>query len=49
MTGISFRRDLGNRFSVETGITYTLLTSDVQFLGGTSWQHQQMHYVGIPL
>lgn len=46
---LSFRRNIGSGFSLETGVTYTLLTSDIRFADSRSWRHQQMHYVGIPL
>lgn len=47
--GVNFRRTLSHGFSFETGLDYTLLTSDIRYVGSSAWHHQQMHYVGIPL
>jgi hypothetical protein len=45
--GISIRRQLGERWAVESGLVYTLLESDI----ADPWQmvSQQLHYLGIPL
>ncbi|WP_321332394.1 outer membrane beta-barrel protein [uncultured Bacteroides sp.] len=47
--GLSVRKELSNRFSVETGVTYTLLSSDVKFQGSAQTSEQKLHYIGIPL
>lgn len=49
--GLSFTYNLNDRFGIETGITYTNLTSDIRegsedhYIAGT----QKLHYIGIPL
>lgn len=45
--GVSFNKQLNNRWSFETGLVYTLLTSDI--LLGKGSVPQKLHYVGIPL
>lgn len=47
--GLSVRKELPKGFSVETGVTYTLLSSDVKLAGSSVMQDQKLHYVGIPL
>lgn len=47
--GLSVRRNLGKGFSLETGLTYTLLSSDAQFSGNERSVEQNLHYLGIPL
>lgn len=47
--GISVRKGLAKGFSIETGIMYTLLSSDVKMLGSHTMADQKLHYLGIPL
>lgn len=46
--GISFRKELKYGFSLETGLIYTLLSSDAKMYLGEKLK-QQLHYVGIPI
>lgn len=47
--GLSVRKELPKGFSVETGLTYTLLSSDVKLSGSSEMKDQKLHYVGIPV
>lgn len=47
--GLSVRKDLHKGFSVETGLTYTMLSSDVKLSGSKEMENQKLHYIGIPL
>ena len=47
--GLSVRKGLAQGFSVETGLTYTYLASDVKFAGSSETVSQKLHYLGIPL
>lgn len=48
--GLSVRKNLSNGFSVETGLTYTMLSSDGKSVNDNSKKiEQKLHYVGIPL
>lgn len=47
--GFSVRKGLAKGFSVETGLTYTYLASDVKFAGSSEKLSQKLHYLGIPL
>lgn len=47
--GLSVRKELPKGFSVETGVTYTLLSSDVQMAGNPKRVDQKLHYIGIPV
>ena len=48
--GVSLRKDISNRFSLETGLVYTLLSSDLKAGGDVYYfQEQKLHYLGIPL
>ncbi|WP_455673291.1 outer membrane beta-barrel protein [Phocaeicola sp.] len=49
--GVSLRFDLDKDWAIETGLTYTLLSSDLRSGGKDSYidQEQRLHYVGIPL
>ena len=49
--GISVRYDLTRRWSLETGITYTMLSSDIEAGSGTRTYvaDLSLHYIGIPL
>ncbi|MDR0894485.1 MAG: PorT family protein [Prevotellaceae bacterium] len=46
--GISVRKVLGHGFSVETGLTYTLLSSELESESSDKID-QKLHYIGIPL
>lgn len=46
--GLSFRKNLQKGFSLETGITYTLLSSDMK-VDVNHDVEQKLHYLGIPL
>lgn len=46
--GLSVRKELKYGFSVETGLTYTMLSSDAKMFSGEKFK-QQLHYVGIPI
>ena len=45
--GLSVRKGLAKGFSVETGVTYTLLSSDVQTVVSDARIDQKLHYIGI--
>lgn len=47
--GFSVRKELPHGFSVETGLTYTYLASDIECEGVRDPLKQKLHYVGIPL
>lgn len=47
--GVSFRKNLPKGFSVETGLYYTLLASDLLYEGDVEKTSQKLHYLGIPL
>lgn len=47
--GLSLRKELTSNLSLETGLTYTLLSSDIKFVGGSQELEQKIHYLGIPL
>ncbi|NDV81502.1 hypothetical protein D0T87_05840 [Bacteroides sp. 51] len=48
--GLSVRKNLSNGFSVETGLTYTMLSSEGKSVTNASNKvEQKLHYVGIPL
>lgn len=47
--GLSVRKNLKHGLSVETGITYTLLRSDITFEGTRLDIEQKLHYIGIPV
>lgn len=47
--GFSVRKGLARGFSVETGLTYTYLASDVKFVESSEKVSQKLHYLGIPL
>ena len=48
--GISLRKDVSDRFSLETGLMYTLLSSDLKAGEDIYYsQEQKLHYLGIPL
>lgn len=49
--GVSFRFELSRQFSVETGINYTLLSSDLKSGNETDYyvKEQKLHYLGIPV
>ena len=47
--GIALRKNLTKRFSIETGLVYTLLVSDITLPSNTQELTQRLHYLGIPL
>lgn len=47
--GLSVRKSLGRGFSLETGLTYTLLSSDAKLAENDQKIEQKLHYLGIPL
>lgn len=47
--GLSVRKTLPKGFSVETGVTYTMLSSEIQFEGSGGDIDQKLHYIGIPV
>lgn len=47
--GISLRKSLSGRISVETGVVYTYLASDVKYPGTSTVVEQKLHYLGIPV
>ena len=47
--GFSVRKELGKGFSVETGLMYTFLSSDLRFEDSSEELSQKLHYLGIPL
>lgn len=47
--GFSVRKNLGYGLSVESGLMYTYLYSDLYFSKGSNSVEQKLHYLGIPL
>ncbi len=47
--GFSVRKNLSKGFSIETGLVYSYLASDVWYEGSTEEVSQKLHYLGIPL
>lgn len=47
--GLSVRKALGKGFSLESGLTYTLLSSDAKLADDERQMEQKLHYIGIPL
>lgn len=47
--GLSVRKTLPKGFSVETGVTYTMLSSEIQFEGTAGDIDQKLYYIGIPV
>lgn len=47
--GLTFRREFKYGLSLETGLNYTLLRSDVAVTGKVREIRQQLHFIGIPL
>lgn len=47
--GLTFRKEFKYGFSLETGLNYTLLRSDVTVTGRMKKIYQNLHFVGIPL
>ena len=48
--GLSLRKNISSNFSIETGLMYTLLSSELK-AGNESYysQEQKLHYLGVPL
>ncbi|NDW11604.1 porin family protein [Bacteroides sp. 214] len=48
--GLSVRKSLTNRISLESGLTYTFLSSEAKIYGENGGKlKQEFHYIGIPL
>lgn len=47
--GVSVRKNLPKGFSVESGLTYTYLASDIRYEGSAVKTSQKLHYIGIPI
>lgn len=47
--GVSVRKNLAKGFSLESGLTYTYLASDVRYEGSSETLSQKLHYLGIPV
>lgn len=47
--GVTARKEFSHGLSLETGVVYSLLRSDVTILDGTDPVKQSLHYLGIPL
>lgn len=47
--GLTVRKELPHRFSLESGVVYTLLRSDVRLPYSSDDVSQKLHFVGIPL
>lgn len=47
--GFSVRKGLGSRFSVEAGVMYTYLSSDIKMSNRDDWFEQKLHYLGVPV
>lgn len=47
--GFSVRKNLPKGFSVETGLTYTYMASDVTYDDSSEKISQKLHYLGIPV
>ncbi|KAA6307339.1 hypothetical protein EZS27_040992, partial [termite gut metagenome] len=47
--GLSVRKELARGFSIESGVIYTQLVSDIKKLENIASLTQRLHYVGIPL
>lgn len=47
--GLSVRKSLPRNFSVETGLTYTMLASEITYGSGSEKITQKLHYIGIPV
>lgn len=47
--GVNVRKNLARGFSLETGLTYTLLSSDAKLTDSNQMIEQKLNYLGIPL
>lgn len=47
--GIMLSKELPHRFSIETGVRYTFMHSELKNPEATRKESQQLHYLGIPL
>ena len=47
--GLSVRKALPKNFSVETGVTYTMLSSEITYENSSEKTDQKLHYIGIPV
>ncbi len=46
--GLSVRKTVSGRFAVETGLFYTLLSSDIHYENHPA-EKQKLHYIGVPI
>ncbi len=47
--GLSVRKELAKNFSIESGVIYTLLSSEIMMSNNRIWEDQKLHYIGIPV
>lgn len=47
--GLTVRKELSDRWGIESGLVYTQLNSEANATNGSSTQDQKLHYVGIPI
>ena len=47
--GVPVRKALPKNFSVETGVTYTMLSSEITYENSSEKTDQKLHYIGIPV
>lgn len=47
--GLSVRKEFAHGLSLETGVNYTLLRSDVRLLYSSEDISQRLHFIGVPL
>ena len=50
-TGLSFAYRINDRLSIESGLLYTLLTSDLKYGSESHYiaGQQKLHYIGVPV
>lgn len=47
--GLTVRKEFAHGLSLETGVNYTLLRSDVSYWKGAEEFSQKLHFIGVPL
>lgn len=47
--GLRFAHELNNRFTLNSGVNYTLLLSDIGLVDNDHLSTQQIHFIGIPV
>lgn len=47
--GLSVRKEFAHGFSLESGVNYTFLHSDVSLFSGSEKIAQKLHFIGVPL